>query len=58
LSIYVGAGLQQMEVVVRLLVLVLVAKGRSGMRLGDVQQLVQQQVRLFCRCAVMELLPC
>jgi hypothetical protein len=32
----------------RLLVLVLVAERRSGMRLRDVQQLVQQQVSLFC----------
>jgi hypothetical protein len=30
---------------VRLLVLVLVAEGRSGMRLSDMQQLLQQQVR-------------
>jgi hypothetical protein len=37
---------------VRLLVLVLVAEGRAGVRLGDVQQLVQQQVRLLCHALI------
>jgi hypothetical protein len=39
---------------VRLLVLLLVAEGRSGVRLHDVQQLVQQQVGIFCCSGVVD----